>query len=153
MSTITRFLKNESGVAATEFALVAPILIFLLIGVFDYGMLVRERMKMENIANSAADYMVAGGDEDYLAEDLLQNYFPDDDEQTVSTISIETERVCECESGSSISCEADICSGGESDYKRQFQTVEVSRPYQLLFAYPGLEQEQVLRGRARMQVR
>lgn len=149
-----KFISGEGGVAAVEFALVAPVLLFLLVGTFDYGMLVFERMRMENLAHSATDYMVAGGNEADLADDLFANYFPDDEaEETISSIAIEAERFCECEDGSAISCETDICPGGEDDYKRQFQTVDVTRTYELLFSYPGLTREQVLTGRARIQIR
>lgn len=151
-SLLKLFLGEEKGVAATEFALAAPLFIFLVIGIFDYGRLTFERMRMENLAHSAADYMVAGGEEDYLMDDLFQNYFPEDDRESATTISLQTDRSCECESGASISCETGICEGGANDYKRQFQTVEVSRTYRLSFSYPGLPEEQILRGRARMQV-
>lgn len=152
-SLLKIFWGEDRGVAATEFALVAPVFIFLIIGVFDYGSLMFERMRMENMAHSAADYMVAGGAEEYLADDLFQNYFSDETQQSGSPISLQTERSCECENGGAISCDAGVCEGGLNDYKRQFQTVEISKTYRLSFSYPGLPEEQVITGRARIQVR
>ena len=57
---MNQFIKDKSGVAATEFALIAPVFLLLLIGVIDYGVYMNNVMHLENTARSAAQYVVQG---------------------------------------------------------------------------------------------
>lgn len=46
--------KNESGVAAVEFALVAPILMAILVGIVEFGMAYNYRTQLNNAAMTGA---------------------------------------------------------------------------------------------------
>ncbi|MCB1556674.1 MAG: pilus assembly protein [Alphaproteobacteria bacterium] len=64
-------LRNREGVAATEFALIAPVFALFLAGVFDYGMYINTNMRMENTARSAAEYVIQGGDSGLISDDVI----------------------------------------------------------------------------------
>lgn len=49
-----RFHKNEQGVAALEFALLGPIVIFSFLAMADVGLAVRDRMALDHIVRTGA---------------------------------------------------------------------------------------------------
>ena len=70
---------NRSGAAAVEFALVAPILIFLLWGIVSYGGYFLAAHGVQQIANDAARASIAGLDfeeRQALAEDCVAKEAP-----------------------------------------------------------------------------
>ena len=48
--------KNQRGAALVEFALVLPLLTFLLLGIFYFGMLLREHQILQNAAREGARF-------------------------------------------------------------------------------------------------
>jgi Flp pilus assembly protein TadG len=50
-----RFFRNDTGVAATEFALIVPVILLLLLGSTDLTEAVSARRKVVLVANTAAD--------------------------------------------------------------------------------------------------
>lgn len=52
---LARFFRSENGTAATEFALIAPILVFLLLGSVDLSRMVQERMALSSILRAGAE--------------------------------------------------------------------------------------------------
>lgn len=146
MSTNISFFKSESGVAAVEFSLVAPILIFLMIGLMDMGIYIRDRMKLEQISRAAVDYVMQGGLEENITTDIL-NYY---DQAHADQYTISTERVCTCSDGVAQTCDAVSCDSG--DYSRQFFQVNIDRTFQTTFPYPGISDEISLKGHSRMRL-
>ena len=71
MRAINSYINNQEGVAATEFALLAPILMILMLGIFDYGMFMNAQMKLESTARAAAQYVVLGGDPELIEEEII----------------------------------------------------------------------------------
>lgn len=51
-----KFLKNEKGQSMVEFALVLPILVWLVFGLIDFGWLFFNRLAIENGAREGARY-------------------------------------------------------------------------------------------------
>src|ERR1043166_7077655 len=56
-----RFPVDESGATAAEFALVAPFLCFLLVGLIDFGMGYWEKIQVGNAARAGVQYVMANG--------------------------------------------------------------------------------------------
>lgn len=56
-----RLAADRCGAAAVEFALVLPVLILLLIGMFDYGALAFQTMEVQAAAHAGADYAIHNG--------------------------------------------------------------------------------------------
>ena len=141
-----KFLRNNEGVAAVEFALIAVPLTFLMIGLFDYGMYLNTTMKLENTAWSAAVYVTQGGDPANLEDDVL----------TPSGLGLTADDMaadysCTCRDGSAVSCDG-TCDADASDYMRRFYEVSLDMDYQTLLRYPGMPDEINLTGHTVLRV-
>lgn len=53
--SLRRFLKERTGLAAMEFALVAPMILFTTLGAFDLVEMMQANKRIENVAASLAD--------------------------------------------------------------------------------------------------
>lgn len=60
---IRHLRESVGGVAAIEFALIAPAFAILLLGVSEYGLLVFERSQMTSAVNTGVRYYMAGGED------------------------------------------------------------------------------------------
>jgi len=141
------FLKKEDGVAATEFALIAPILIYILMGIVDYGLFINQRMVLEDVARTSAEYMVKGGDANLITADVIEqsSLLPE-----LGNITVITTEECECADGISVSCTIGSCNA--DDYMRNFYAVSLEMPYATKFPYPGIPNTINLQGHARLRI-
>jgi len=90
----TRFRKDDSGVAAIEFALFAPILAMSLVFLVDLGNFALQRTDMESALRSGVQYFMNGGsDLDKAKEVVLASWTSKPANATVVV-----ERFCMCES-------------------------------------------------------
>lgn len=53
--------RNECGAAAVEFALVVPVLLVIVIGIFNFGFVLAQQISLNNGARQAARYAVVYG--------------------------------------------------------------------------------------------
>lgn len=159
MKHFIAYIKDQSGVAATEFALIAPILILITVGTVDVGMYVNEKMKAENAARSAVDYVVSGGEETALLESVLADLYendPDgipgtaDDTDWQNDVSVNVELQCECGDGVVVACTSTCEDPGT--FKRRYYNGTVERTHNTLFPYPGFASTMTIEGHARMQL-
>jgi Flp pilus assembly protein TadG len=58
---IQRLVDDRRGVAGVEFALALPVLVLLLVGMFDYGALAFQTMEVSAAAHAGADYAMHNG--------------------------------------------------------------------------------------------
>lgn len=146
MNRNASYISGNDGLAAVEFALIAPFLIALLIGMMDFGMYINQRMQMENIARAAAEYVVKGGEEANVMTDVIAEAVPATE---LAAFTFDSGSVCECSSdGAEIDC-ALTCDEG---YQRRFYFFSMSREYTPMFPYPGIPESITLAGDARLQV-
>ena len=61
-----RFRRSDRGVALVEFALVAPILFLLVLGIIEFGFLYSGYITLTGAAREGARIAVVGGDEDAI---------------------------------------------------------------------------------------
>ena len=142
-----QYRQNSDGVAAVEFALLAPILIFIFIGMFDFGRYLQQKMQLDNMARNAAEYVRHGGEEGNLATDVFAEATAASAE--ADALQISTEENCECSGGVDVSCATANGCGG---YMRRFISIELQQTYRPVFNYPGLPETITLTGFSRMQV-
>jgi Flp pilus assembly protein TadG len=105
---IQRFLRDERGVSAVEFALTVPILLISLLGVVDIGTAVYKRSDMEAALRSGVQYFMNGGEEMATAEAVVLDSWttkPD-------TMTVVADKLCLCGAVSS-SCNA-LCGDGST---------------------------------------
>jgi Flp pilus assembly protein TadG len=147
---LKRWKKDDEAVAATEFALIVPILALLMIGLMDFGLYINAEMKLENMARAAAEYVIRGGDEADITTDVLSFAYMPDSVNSIDDIVVTTATECECDDGEAVACDTS-CVGG-TGYMRQFYHVDLELQYTTVFPYPGLPDSITLVGTARMQM-
>ena len=151
------YVRSERGVAAVEFALVAPMLLLLLMGIYDFGMFLNQQMMLESTARAAAEYINQGGDEDNLQADIVNMMSLDANSGSADSLQLETEYICECTGGEVLVCDDEdvSCTADEDDtdtYIRRYVVVNVNMTFDTLFPYPGLPESVPLSGSVRMQI-
>ncbi len=58
---IPSIVADRAGAAGLEFALILPVLVLMLMGVFDYGALAYQTMQVSAAAHAGADYALRNG--------------------------------------------------------------------------------------------
>lgn len=56
-----RIIKNEKGQALVEFAIILPILLLLIMGILQFGMLINNYLSLENSSREGARLGIVGG--------------------------------------------------------------------------------------------
>ena len=69
--------NRESGIAAVEFALIAPFLAILVIGVIDIGRFVSDRGQITRSVQSGVQYFMVGGEDTQTAQAIIKNNLSD----------------------------------------------------------------------------
>lgn len=145
LTSLSKWQNQEDGVAATEFALVVPMLALLLVGIYDFGIYINQQMKLENAARASAEYLMRGGDSDDLSTVVINNIVEDS-----NGITITSDDVCECSGGGTVSCGSD--ESCDDSYKRRYRSVLLTQNYEPFFDFPGIPDSLELTGHARVQV-
>ena len=55
LGLLKSYLKDKTGIAAVEFALLFPPLVLMMVGAIDFGVYMNHKMKVENAARAAVD--------------------------------------------------------------------------------------------------
>lgn len=78
---ISKFLKNQSGVAAVEFAIIVPLLILMALGSCEFGLLFYNKQVITNACREGARAGIVRGSSDFLEDadlkDIVKNYCED----------------------------------------------------------------------------
>jgi pilus assembly protein CpaE len=105
--TSKRFGSDERGTSAVEFALIAPVLAFALLGVAEFGQMAYQRTDMHGALRSGGQYVLNGGRDLDVAREIVErswNSMPSDGEVNVTRYCLcgETEHACSapCSDGS-----------------------------------------------------
>lgn len=145
-------LSNTDGVAAVEFALIAPSLIFMLLGVFDFCMYMYTAMNLENTARSSVEYVLQGGAPDNIMDEVIMQSPLQLSVATQNTLNIvSSDYVCTCADGAVIECSGGSCPT-QGDYMRRYYQVTLDMDYTPVFIYPGLPDVLAMRGHAILRV-
>ncbi|MCE9508434.1 MAG: pilus assembly protein [Alphaproteobacteria bacterium] len=145
-----RLFQCERGIAAIEFAMIVPLLTLILIGVVDYGMFINQKMKLQDLARTATQYVVQGGSDANVMADVIQTSdFYNAATAQGQVITVTTAAQCECANGASVSCTG-TCTG-IGNYVRHFYSATLSSTYRPIFIYPGISSSLNITGYSRMQ--
>ena len=97
--------SDDAGVAAVEFAILAPILAFVTLGIIDSWSLATSAIAMRAGVSAGANYYIQGGTDDTTAQTLALSAWPNAPDDAGVAVT----RACTC-SGSSHDCST-LCSG------------------------------------------
>lgn len=150
--------KDETGAAATEFALLVPILMTMILGVLDYGFHIRRVMEVSNVARAAIEYMSQMDADDLentqlvsqdLVTDVLSQSTLDFEEDAISFP--QTMPFCECGDGTAVDCDEGTCDA-DGDYMRKFIEVSISYQSQTMMPWPGIAEAMNITSQTRIQI-
>jgi Flp pilus assembly protein TadG len=123
---------RRMGIATVEFALVSPLLMLLLAGVLDFGMLLRTATCAANAARAGIEYgsRSASASMDYAGmQNAVLSSTPG-----VAGMTATVTRSCHCSGGSAVSCTGSCANGKMMIYVK----VTASATAHTIFNYPGL---------------
>jgi Flp pilus assembly protein TadG len=146
-----RSTRARRGIAATEFALVAPVMTLMLFSLYDISTALWRRTRLEMAARAGAQYAFAR---------------PQDSDGIVSTVRsqlsgwtdiavLPVTMTCKCDNGAAASCSAGVCTNGTAATAPiGYVSITVTQPYQYISPitaalYPSLG---TLRGNAELRV-
>jgi hypothetical protein len=143
-----KFFGNEEGLAAVEFAIIAPVLLMFLVGVVDFGLYINDRMRLESLARASAEYVVKGGSEDAVMQDVVYGAGGVNAEESEEW-EMSGQSICSCGDGEEVVCGSSCPDNG---YQRRYYTFSITRNYTPLFPYPGIPEVIEMTGDARLQI-
>jgi len=92
MKPIIAFLRDRRGVAAVEFAFIAPILVLVIAGINDGAQLILKQNNMHSGVSAAAEYIMRGGSDMPTAQTIGLSAWPSHS----SSASVTTNKMCYC---------------------------------------------------------
>ena len=135
-----RSFLGSDGAVLVEFALAAPILVTLVLGIADFGMLAANTAALEGVTRVGAEYArnVCKGDMSSScisgiksAMSSTGNFSPP------ITFPSDPSASCECDDGSSITC-GTTCTGAGKIPNRVLVTVTASQQFSPILPWPGI---------------
>lgn len=140
LDTLLRhFGSAKGGAAIVEFALVAPFLIAMAVGVIQYGGMLIAYQQLHNGIDSGAVYVMRGGTGASTIHDVALSAWTN----PPSDANISVNQSCTCPSGTSI-CTS-LCSDGS--YPQAYTTISGSGTYTGPYATKSMVTSQTIRTR------
>lgn len=145
--TGTRFVRDERGGILVNFALIAPVMLMLLMAMFDYGAAFFDTMALQSAARAAAQYGMADpSDTAGIAAVATSATNLNADDLTVTSSTS-----CGCANGTAVACGVTPpCPDGS--FKRTFVNVSVSKPHTPILPFPFGESVATLSAAATMRI-
>lgn len=149
-----KMIRDSRGVAAVEFALIAPMLLIILAGLVDYGMYAHQQMQVQELSRRAAEYVVQGGQESNVQADIINtsDFYNTPDANRTSLPQFSGTIACECANGiasTDPTCKTPCPTDG--DYLRSYYEAKVTATYTPIIPWTGLSSTITLTGYSRLQ--
>jgi Flp pilus assembly pilin Flp len=141
---LRRLARNESGNIIVELALLVPVLLMLLAGLFDFGSAGYTLTSLRSAARTGAEYVSRTGDVAGVTTAVKSAANLD------ATATVIPMTFCECLGGVAATC-GSICADGNGAY--EFISVAVRGPHKTLIPYPFLPNDLTFEGRAILRVK
>ena len=139
---------GESGMALTEFALILPLLLLLLLGGMDLGRVYFFAMAVTHAARAGVQYGAASVPRSMNLAGIEQA--ARDAAKDIGTITATADRLCECSDGTPADCKNGNC--GAEGKPRIYVRVIAQTTFRSLIPYPGIPDTVALSRTAQMRV-
>ena len=140
-------LKSEDGSALIEFSLLLPVLVFLFMGIVDYGLETQQAMQIMEAATAGASYGAINGNQKDLVG--MQNAARNS-ATGVSGFSVTASNIFTCSPGGAQVTSSTICTGYGTPIEYVKVTTGATVP--TLLAFPGMPTNLVLQQTAMYRV-
>jgi Flp pilus assembly protein TadG len=142
MRQIVGGFLGSDGTALVEFALAAPILVTLVLGIADFGLLAAKNAALEGATRVGAEY---ARDNSTCQADItgascisgIKTAMQSTGISPALTFPSDPSPSCECDDGSSIAC-GTTCVGAGKTPNRVLVTVTASQTYTPILPWPGI---------------
>ena len=133
MKTSLASLRSRRGVAAVELALFAPILLLFLVAVVDFGLWIREQMKMTSAARAGVQFVLQDPVSNAGNIAAIQLAAGNASGLDVNAITVTPREFCECPNGTTLAvCTAD-CPGFPTPQRLKYFEVTVTGTFTPFF--------------------
>ena len=151
---LSSFAPDQKGAALVEFALVAPFLVALAIGGFDFGLVFFQKQKVASAAHAGAQYAAQTRNSAYPDPAEIELRVREDAGDTNNTLTVTPRYYCVCpDSTAEVVCgDSDACPGAERP-QLMYVEVDVQKNVHLIFSYPDVSDSVQLQSLVRMRVR
>jgi Flp pilus assembly protein TadG len=116
--------------------LVAPLLLFILLVIADFGRVFYKGITLSNAARVGAQYGAQdpskAGDSAGIQQAATQ------EAQNIGAITVTSSRTCNCQTGGAVSCTTQWCDDDNYGPPRVYVQVTTSSTFNTLLAYPGI---------------
>jgi Flp pilus assembly protein TadG len=144
-----RFLKSESGTSMIEFAIIAPVLIFMMIGVMDVGRYAYDAILAANAARAGAQYASQDLSTAMDSTGIKNAIVADGQNLSNWNSGITAQYYCSSNGGTTLGS----CSSGEPSASNIYYVkVVVTGSFTPLVNYPGIHSPLPVSGSAIMRV-
>jgi Flp pilus assembly protein TadG len=128
----TQSLRDSGGVGALEFAVTAPLLIFMFVAMADLGLGIYCNMQLDSAAQYGAQYALANGYNTGAINSAVTN------SSSLTPLTVAPTSFCGCPGTNGVVSQnvCGLCSDGST--AGTFARVSVTHTYTTLIPYPGL---------------
>lgn len=123
------FTKCDSGASAVEFALIAPVMTLLLLGLLDYAIAVFHEMELSSAVRAGSQYALV----DTTNTTSITNVVNSSTNLDTNLLTVTVSEFCECSDAATVACSGGSCASGSV---RHFTTVTADYVHTWLFL-PG----------------
>lgn len=133
--------RDERGNMAVEFAMVAPVLTTLTLGMADFGIAEIETSRLRSAARAGLQAVLLDNTDTAGAETIAQELEPDAE--------VDVAAACSCsDTGVTVACAGSCATGNVA----RVVTVTLTKDVELIFPWPGLSNPMTLTGTASARV-
>ncbi len=143
------FVRCVRASVAIELALLTPVLLFIIIGLIDFGGAIHERMQLTSAARAGVQFALQSVGNENDTAGILRAVSAAG-ELVDANITVTTFQFCGCPDGSAASCGGTCGGGGAAGF---YVSVTVAEQFKTLFTYPGISNPIALQGVAVFRVR
>lgn len=136
-------LRNSSGAAAVEFALLAPTLVAILLPMVDLGVGAYEKMRVQDAAEAGAQYALKHGFSTTAITSAAQNAT-----SLGNSVQVTPTEACDCISNATISSATCGSACGDGSTAGTYVTVATQSSYTMILSYPTLANPMTITGSA-----
>lgn len=129
---LRRLRADESGMAAAEIALVLPVFVLLLVGVYDLGSAIHYSMRVQTAAYAGTSYAIARG---YNASGISSAVLNATNAPGITIVAGPTQ-YCGCPSAGGVSAAGCGTSCPDGSVSGRYVSVTARGTYTTLFDYP-----------------
>ena len=125
-------LRDESGIAAVEFAMIVPALLAMFICIADLGVGIYTDMQVNNAAQYGTEYAVRNGYDSTAITNAVRNA------TSLTGVTVNSGQFCGCPSGNSTVTTSCSASCGDGTNAGTYVQVSATTTYTTFIHYPAL---------------